>query len=171
MSGFTEGIYVDTRSVDWNNESVFDIVDDVNEDPQLIEIEGQAREKQLREARQPDDIFPNSIIIVREGVLKKIFGNFERVMGGHRFPSRACLIVLKEQGDPAIPKQLKRDVGVNAQIAANYTELKTIVKSHLNEMDPGAEEGVQNLCEFEEEVCEISTDSYSLVPECMRSEC
>ena len=168
MPDFTEGIYIDKQSVDWNNESIFDIVDEVNGDPQLIEIEGHARKKNLRKASKPDDIFPNSIIIVREDVLDIIFANFTRVMGGHHFPSRACLIVLKDREDPSIPKQLKRDIGVNAQTAANCRELRTIIKSHLNEMDPKAAEGVQNLCEFEKEVCRVSTSSFNLVPEHLR---
>lgn len=165
MSRFTEGIYIDRRSVEWNNESIFDIVDEINGDPQLIEIEGQARKKKLRDARRPDDIFPNSIIIVREDILDMTFGNFERIMGGHHFPSRACLIVLKDRESSEIPNQLKRDVGVNPQKASNCRELKTMIKSHLNTMDPEAEEGIQNLYEFEKEVCEISTNSYNIVPE------
>lgn len=171
MSGVTEGIYIDEGSVEWDDDSVLNVVDKVNDDPQLIDIEGKAHKKELRDARQPDDIFPDSIIIVRENILDTIFENFERVMGGHHFPSRACLIVLKERRDSAIPKQLKRDVGVNAQTAVNCRELKTIVKSHLNEMDPGADQGVQNLLEFEEEVCKVSTSDYSLVPKHLRSEC
>lgn len=171
MSGFTEGVYVDHQSVEWDNDSVFNIVDDVNGDPQLIDIEGQVHKKQLRQARKPDDIFPNSIIIVREGVLDTVFGYFQSVMGGHHFPSRACLIVLEGRRDPAIVKQLKRDVGVNPDVASNCKELKTIVKSHLNEMDPGADEGIQNLCEFEKQVCQVSTGNYKLVPEDLRSEC
>lgn len=171
MPGFTEGIYVDEQSVNWNDESIFDIVDEVNDDSQLIDIEGQARKKQLDNARRPDNIFPNSIIIVREGIVNRVFPNFERVMGGHNFPSRACLIVLEDRGDPSISKQLKRDIGVNPQIASTRKELEIMVKSHLNEMDPVAEEGVKNLCEFEEEVCEVSTGNYNLVPEELRSQC
>jgi hypothetical protein len=165
MSGFTEGIYIDKKSLVWKDESVFDVVNEVDEDPQLIDIEGQVHERKLRDANQPDDIFPNSIIVVRENVLDTILNHFRTVMGGHRFPSRACLVVLKDRSDPAVPKQLKRNVGVNARTAANCTELQTIIKGHLNEMDPAADEGVQNLREFEEEVCDISVSEYTLIPE------
>lgn len=171
MTGFTEGVYIDEQSTEWNNESIFDIVKELNGDPQLIDIEGQARKKDLRECRQPDDIFPNSIIIVRENVLKSIFEHFKTLMGGHYFPTRACLTVLKEQGTSEIPSQIKRDIGANPEKPSTCRELKIIIKSHLNMMDPCADEGVRNLVKFEEEVCKVSKSNYNIVPEHLRDRC
>lgn len=169
-SVFTEGMVIDSKSKEWNGTSVFEVVEEVNQDGQLEEVECNPRDKRLSEVTDTDDIFPNSIIIVREQELDRICKKIQSILSGHRFPTRGSLIILNESDNFSLVKQIKRDLGFNPDTVSNQTELRTAIKSHLNDMDPRAEEGVINIIEFEEEVQDITNNSYELVPEKYRDD-
>lgn len=168
---FTEGILIDSNSKHWNGTDVFDSLEKVDDDEQLINIDGQPRSDCLSDAEHPGDLFPNSVIIVREGVLANIITKIKMITSGNDFPSTAQFIILKERDSPEIIKQLKREANLSAIEVSNHQELKTIIKGHLSDMDPVSDDGINNLHTFEAEVSEITNGMYdNIVPEKYRRE-
>lgn len=168
---YAEGILIDSRSKQWDGEDIIKLAREAGGDEQLIKIDSQLHFKDLSEATHPGDIFPSSIIIVREGVLDTIYAKIKAVLSGNDFPSRARFVVLKEKDGPGLIKQLKRDLDLNPAAPSNYLELKITVKAHLNDMDPVSDQGANNLNTFEKEVREITNGMYEdFVPEEYREE-